>query len=122
MPQNDPVTMEAVVSYLGAALASVTGWAWKHTHSLVKEKANASEVILLAASVKDKADSIRVDKLVDGITHLVDNQREDNNRIFDAITNVVETHTAFSQKMTEEMGRRPTREECSVIWHRPEQK
>lgn len=132
MPQNDIGTLEAIAAWLAMALSAVTAWAWRHTHGLLKEKASAAvvnelgesvkekaegaAVVLLAAQIKEKADNARVMDVTERLERAFGNQREDNQRIFGEISRVAQAHQAFTEKVIEELGRRPTREECAVMW------
>lgn len=102
MLQHDPRFWEAIAAYLAAALASVSLWAWKHTHGLIKSKAEATTV----------------ESVLIRLEHALADQRLDNQRIFDRIDDVVTSHSNFAQQCVQELGKRPTREECQTLWHK----
>lgn len=100
----DPVSNEgqSILGWAVGALGAIGTWAWKHTHGLIKQK----------------ADVVTMDSLVARMETALSNQREDNGRIFEKIDTITTTHANFVAKTIEELGKRPTREECQVIWHR----
>lgn len=100
MPQSDPSFMAEIAAGMGAIATAVSAWAWKHTHGLIGKKAEAKEV----------------EGMVERFERAFQNQREDNQRIFDAIDRVVTSHSAFAENVTRELGKRPTRDECQVFW------
>lgn len=102
MPQNDPNIWAEIAAFFAATLSIVSAWIWKHTHGLISKK----------------AETVIVDDLVQRFETAAKNSREDSQRIFDQIKEVTETHSAFAQKCIEEIGKRPTREECQIIWHK----
>lgn len=109
------------VLWLTGGLCTVIGvivvWAWKHTHALIKTKAEERAITTLAAMVKEKADDSRVTFVVDRVEKMFSNQREDNNHVFSEIAKVADSHSRFTEKMIEELGKRPTREECAWRGH-----
>uniref|UniRef100_A0A6M3IW70 Uncharacterized protein n=1 Tax=viral metagenome TaxID=1070528 RepID=A0A6M3IW70_9ZZZZ len=109
MPQNDPDLWKGLVAYLAAALSTVSLWAWKHTHGKISENTIA---------IERKADSRSLDAVLARLDLALANQRHDNQRIFDQIQQVTETHSDFAQKCVEELGKRPTRDECRMLWHK----
>lgn len=114
----DPSFWAEIAAYFAAALASISGWAWRHTNSLVKEKADGAAVVTLAAEVKEKADDRRVESVASRLEVAFANQREDNQRIFQQISKVADSHTAFTERVIEALGSRPTREEVREMWGR----
>lgn len=108
--------LESALVAVGTAFMAITSWAWKSTHSTIKEKADAAQVLVIAAEVKSKADSRIVDGIMERVESIFDNQRHDNQRIFEAIESVNKLHSEFAQKCAEEFGKRPTRDECGRLW------
>lgn len=100
MPQNDPNYIAEIAAALGVAATAISAWAWKHTHGLIGRKAEAATV----------------ESMVDRFDRAFQNQREDNQRIFDAIDRVTRSHSDFASKVMEELGKRPTRDECTTYW------
>ena len=102
MPDKDPNMWAEALGYCSAALGAITMWAWKRTHNQLDTKADVSTV----------------DKLVLRVEVAANNQREDNNKLFTEIAKVMDAHTRFVEKAIEELGKRPTREECMESWIR----
>ena len=81
---------------------AVSAWAWKHTHGLIGTKAEMKTVESLVMRFEQTAQQ----------------QREDNQRIFDKIEEVTDAFHMHVEKIAEELGKRPTRDECNMIVHR----
>jgi len=129
MPDKDPATWEGIAAGLGAALSLISTWAWKHTHGVIKSKADAhvvsniekdvrtkadaSTVSSLSTAVQDKASSAQLIEVTSTLNRMCKEHREDSQRIFDQISDVMSEHQKFTEKALEELGKRPTREECS---------
>ena len=104
MPQNsDPNMWAEIAAYFAAALATVTAWAWKHTHGVIGRK----------------AESATVESLMQRIDRTFENHRQDTQRIYDEISDVSTSLRNHVEKVTEELGKRPTRDECQRFWHAP---
>jgi len=119
---SDPTFWQWLTGGLATALGSMSLWVASVAHSSVKEKADAADVVTLAASVKvtadalasdvrGKADSHAVTAILSRLDLIISNSREDSKRFFDKIDETNRTHALFAQKVMEEMGKRPTREE-----------
>ena len=67
--------------------------------------------------MKEKADAGHVQKILDRVDVAFANQREDTRQIFEEIKAIAETHNAFAQECIRELGKRPTRDECSRFWN-----
>ena len=100
MPQSDPGFWTEVAAGLAAVLSGISAWAWVHTHGIIGKKAEVRTV----------------DELLVRFEAAIQNQCFDNQRIFDQIKDVVDTHSAFAQECVKELGKRPTRDECQVFW------
>lgn len=102
MPQNDPGFWELLAAGIAACAASISAWSWKHTHGLISGKAELSQM----------------SSLISRFERACIEQREDNQRIFDQIKDISGAFSMQSQHVIEELGKRPTREECRNIWHK----
>jgi len=102
MPQNDPASWEAIAGYFAAAFSAVTLWAWRHTQSVLGKKAEAS----------------LVQQLIDRFDETSKENRSDAQRIYNEIREVTDAFHMHVEKVAEELGKRPTRDECRQIWHR----
>lgn len=120
--EGDPTMWKEIAAYFAAALSAVTAWAWKHTHGMVRDKADAKAVAALALEVKEKANVDFVNAIVGRIDLIAQNQREDSKQVLGEIHQVTEAHSRFTEKVIEELGKRPTREERAWRGHFEEQK
>ena len=111
MQETDPDFWKWLAGTASAALGGLSLWVVSIVNGTVKEKADAAAVVTLAAEVKAKADEKMVDSVIDRLDTIINNQRTDVKNIFDKIDETNKTHSLFAQKIAEEMGKRPTRDE-----------
>ena len=118
MQETDPDFWKWLAGTASAALGGLSLWVVSIVNGTVKEKADAAAVVTLAAAVvtlaaevKAKADEKMVDSVIDRLDTIINNQRTDVKNIFDKIDETNKTHSLFAQKIAEEMGKRPTRDE-----------
>lgn len=100
MPERMNGFFTEIIGYLAVALGAITMWAWKRTHN----------------ELDTKASMITVDNLVHRFEIAATAQREDTRKLFDEISKAMDLHNRFVEKALDELGKRPTREECMASW------
>lgn len=130
MPNNiEPGFWSELGPWIAGAYGAMMTWAWKHTHGILKAKAEATtvdalttsmqskatvqDVLTLAGVVKDKAEGKELSEARRLLDQLFAHHREDSKAILEKISGVCSMHQMFTEKALEELGRRPTREECA---------
>lgn len=107
------VTSPGVWAAIVAAAFGAFGWLSNRLfrgvgHRIATVEQTASN---LSAIVELKADKVRVESIAGHLAEAFQQQREDSQRNFDAIAALTGSFHAFETKVTEELGKRPTREE-----------
>lgn len=100
MPERSFEFFSETIGYLAVALGAITMWAWKRTHNELDTKASAATV----------------EGLIQRFEKAANNQREDTAKLFSEISRAMDAHARFVEKALEELGKRPTREECMASW------
>ena len=92
----------AILGAIAAVAASLFGMQMKGIHARIKRVEDAME---------HKVDHAELLRVRDAQAKLFDQMRDDNQRVMGAIGDLTGSFHDFTTKVTEELGKRPTREE-----------